>query len=177
MPRLALAIAVTTLLPASFTAQAHHFSTSPISSPGCTGAVTSTGFPATCEVFGNSIASANDAQLVASGLPANQFVFFFTGLADVPPMTVNSGNGWVCINPAAAGGFGRFAAPNQIKNSGPLGTVTLDTNAGEWTLASIPSPWGNYAAVAGRTSYFEAWFRDPVGAGYNFTGSAVMTWQ
>ncbi len=177
MHLLALALPTATLLAATFTAPAPQLQTSPISVPGCIGAPTATGAPAICEVYGNPIASANDAQLVASGLPPNQFGIFMTGLSSVPAMTVSSGNGWLCINPAGGNGIGRFQGPNQIQSSGPLGTITIDTTAGQWNLASIPTATGSYATVAGRTNYFAAWFREPVGAGWNFTGTAVMTWQ
>ena len=148
-----------------------------ICTPGCVGAVTSTGAPALCEVYGNLDASANDAELRATGVPANQFGLFATGLAQVSPMTVNSGNGWICIDPGAMGGLGRFQGANQIKNSGPTGTFSLDTTAGEWSLASVPTSTGTYAVIAGTTNHFQAWFRDPVGAGWNFSSSTIVTWQ
>ncbi len=31
--------------------------------------------------------------------------------------------------------------------------------------------------MAGTTSYFQFWHRDQVGAGFNFTGGAGVTWQ
>ncbi len=147
-----------------------------ISTPGCVGAVTSTGSPANCVVTGSLNPLNNDAQLTATGLPQNEFGIFATGLAVIPPMTVNSGNGWICINPGALGGLGRFQGANQIKNSGANGTITLDTLTGEWSLSSIPTSTGTYAAMAGLTSNFQAWFRDQVGLGYNFSGSCAVTW-
>ncbi len=178
MHLLALALPAAALVAATFTAPAPHLQGSPISVPGCTGAVTTTGAPAICEVYGNPVASANDAQLVASGLPPNQFGIFMTSLVGAPPMVVNSGNGWLCINPAGSNGIGRFFYPNQIQSSGPLGQLTLDTTAGQWDLSALPTATGGpYAAMPGMTSHFAAWFREPVGAGWNFSGTALMTWQ
>ena len=147
-----------------------------ISSPECVGAPTTTGLPAVCFMYGDPVAANNDALLVAESVPPNEFGIFATGRAGVPAMTLISGNGWVCINTGAMGGLGRFQMGNQIKNSGPNGRFTLDTGASEWSLTSIPTSTGSYAAMTGITSHFQAWFREPVGAGFNFTGSCSVTW-
>ncbi len=148
-----------------------------ISVPGCVGAITATGSPAICEVYGDIVAANGDAELRASDMPANQFGIFATGLATIAPMTVNSGNGWICINPGAQGGLGRFQGATQIKNTGAGGTFSLDSGAAEWDMTMIPTSTGTYAAMTGTTSNFQAWFREPVGAGWNFTGSCAVTWQ
>ncbi len=153
-------------------------STNPaISTPVCVGAVNATGAPGTFEVFGDAVAANNNAVLTAGNLPINEFGIFITGLDTIAPNTVFSGNGYVCINPTTQGGLGRFAAANQIKNSGAGGVITLDTNAGEWNLGSIPTSTGVYAAMMGVTSNFQAWHREQVGAGFNFTSAAAVTWQ
>ena len=126
---------------------------------------------------GSAVGADNDAVLRAFNLPANEFGIFATGLAPIAPGTINSGNGTLCINPGAQGGLGRFAAANQIKNTGAAGEITLDTNAGEWDLSMIPTSVGTYAAAAGVTSYFQGWHREQVGAGFNFTGSCSVSWQ
>lgn len=151
----------------------------PISQAGCIGAVTSTGAPAICQVFGDIVAANDDAVLTASGLPANQFGIFATGLATVPPNTILSGDGWICINPGIMGGLGRFQGSAQIKNSGATGEITLDTNTSEWSLTAVPTSVGSYATMTGVTANFQAWFRDtPAGnTGFNFSGSCEVTWQ
>ncbi len=150
---------------------------STVSSPGCVGAVTATGSPAVCEVIGDIVPANNNAEIRASGVPLNQFGIFATGLATIPPSTIFSGNGWICINPVALGGLGRFQGAAQIKNSGLGGTFSLDTTLGEWDLTSMPTSTGSYAVMAGITSNFQAWFREPVATGHNFSGSCSVTWQ
>lgn len=149
----------------------------PVSDDGCVGANTSTGSPAICEVFGDAVAANNNAVLTASGLPLAQFGIFATGLESIPAQTANSGNGWLCINPNGQGGLGRFQGANQIKSTGTTGVISLDTNSGEWSLAAIPNSNGTYAAMAGVTSSFQAWFRETGGANFNFSGSCSVTWQ
>lgn len=148
-----------------------------ISQPGCVGNNNDTGVPGEVEVEGSAVGANNDALLRAFNLPLNQFGIFASGRADLPPGQINSGNGTLCINPGAAGGLGRFAAANQIKNTGATGVMTLDTNTGEWDLSMIPTSVGTYAAAAGVTSYFQGWHRETQGAGFNFTGSCSVMWQ
>lgn len=149
----------------------------PISDVGCTGNTNATGVPGDIEVNGSAVATDNNAIIRAFNLPTNEFGIFATGLAPIAPGTINSGNGTLCINPGAQGGLGRFGAANQIKNTGAAGEITLDTNAGEWDLSVIPTSVGTYAAAAGTTSYFQAWHREQVGTGYNFSGSCSVAWQ
>lgn len=144
---------------------------------GCTGFVNATGVPGELEAFGSSVAADNRVVLFASELPPDQFGLFSVGTESLPPGVFNSGNGTLCINPSVGGGLGRFMGPGQIKNTGPTGTASLSTASGEWTLARIPDSLGTYAALPGTTNHFQFWHREPVGFGFNFTGSAVITWQ
>lgn len=148
-----------------------------ISDPGCAGAASSTtGLPGELVVTGDADPLANDAALRATALPLNEFGIFATSLAPQAPLAV--GNGFLCLSLSTQGGVGRFGAMNQIKNSGATGTMTLDTSAGEWDLAMIPTSVGTYAAVAGLTSHFQCWHRESgVGAGFNYTPSCSVTWQ
>lgn len=148
-----------------------------VSTQACVGAPSATGSPAVCEVQGSRAASDNRALLVATGVPAHQFGLFATGRAQLPAMALVSGNGWVCIDAGSMGGLGRFQMAGQVKNSGANGRFSLDTSASEWSLTSIPTSNGAYAAMSGITSYFQAWFREPTGAGFNFSGSCSVTWQ
>lgn len=148
-----------------------------ISQPGCTGTNNNTGVPGQIEVTGSLVASNNDARIRAFDLPANQFGIFASGLTPLAAGTINIGNGTICIDPNSQGGLGRFDDQGQILNSGAGGEMDLDTQAGDWNVASIPTSNGTYAAMAGITSYFQGWHRDPVGAGFNFTNSCSVTWQ
>ncbi len=68
--------------------------------------------------------------------------------------------------------------PGQIKDSGASGTISLDTTAGEWSLASIPTSTGTYAALLGTESYFQLWFRDPSAATIsNFSDAYAVRWE
>lgn len=148
-----------------------------ICNPGCIGYPNATGVPGEIEVTGDPIAANNDVVLRSFSLPPFQFGIFATGLQPIAPGLINSGNGTVCIDPGAQGGLGRFAGANQIKNTGATGEMALDTNAGDWDLSMIPTSSGTYAAVAGITSHFQAWHREPVGAGFNFSNSTAVVWQ
>lgn len=147
---------------------------SPISTPGCVGAVNSTGGPGSLDAFGSAQVALNDVELRASSLPPQQFVLFMTGTAPLAPGVISVGNGFLCIDTAGPQGLGRL---NVIKNSGAQGVATLSTVAGEWNLAALPGPSATYSAVAGLTSHFQAWHRDVTGAGSNLTGSGTVTWQ
>lgn len=144
--------------------------------PICNALSNSTGTPATLRVTGDPDPALNEATLEVEGLPMNQFGIFAAGRA-LPATPLALGNGLLCIDPNAGGGLGRFDGPNQIKNSGATGTVSLSTAAGEWNLSAIETANGTYAAMAGITSYFQFWYRDNVGAGYNFSDAVGVTWQ
>lgn len=147
-----------------------------ISEPGCTGNLNATGVPGQIEVTGNIDMSANTAILRAYDLPPNQFGIFLCGLSPLAPGTINSGNGTLCINPGAQGGLGRFDAPQQIRSTGPTGEMSLDSTTGAWITNVIPTSVGDLTLTGG-TVYYQAWHREPVGAGFNFTGSCVVNWQ
>lgn len=148
-----------------------------LSEPGCTGFPNATGVPGQIEVTGAYFAALNVATLRAFNLPPNQFGIFTTGLAPMAPGIINAGNGTLCIDPGSQGGLGRFDAPNQIRNTGPNGEMTLETSTGAWSVFTIPTSVGTYSALAGITTYFQAWHREPVGAGFNFTGSCRVFWR
>lgn len=147
-----------------------------ISDPAiCMSLPNSSGAPATLQVTGSAVPANNDAVLEVSGLPFNQFGIFVAGRQPATPFML--GNGLLCIDMSAGGGLGRFDAPNQILSSGTTGVASLDTNNGGWNLASIETSVGTYAASAGITSYFQFWYRDSVGAAFNFSDAVGVTWQ
>ena len=143
---------------------------------GCEGLPNSTGQPALGLALGTARAADGDVTLSGFDLPPNQFCLFATSLSGLDP-GVPSGNGRLCLDPLGPGGIGRFVALGQVKNSGASGSVSLSTLAGEWDLSMIPTSTGTYAAAAGVTSHFQLWYRDVVGAGYNFSNSFSITWR
>lgn len=149
----------------------------PISDEGCTGFLNATGVPGEIFVYGQLQAAENNAELRATNLPSQQFGIFLTGLVPLAPGAFTSGNGTLCISPGAMGGLGRFDGAQQIRNTGSGGEMSLGTTAGEWDLSMIPTSTGTYAATVGITSHFQAWHREPVGAGFNFSGSCLVTWH
>ena len=122
-------------------------------------------------IEGSSFAADDDATLVAQ-VPPDVFGFFITSptLGFVANPAGSAGN--LCLG----GQIGRFVAPGQIKNSGASGEIALSTSLGEWSLASIPSANGFYAATPGATTNFQLWHRD-LGPTSNFTDSITVTWQ
>lgn len=141
----------------------------------CLSNPTSTGANVALELFGSDVATIDELRLRATGVPANSFGYFITstdaGFVATPP----GSEGNLCLS----GAIGRFVAPGQIKNSGPVGLIELDTLMGEWSLQAIPSPTGPYAAAAGVTSHFQLWFRDTI-LGVptsNFSDGAAVTWR
>ena len=82
-----------------------------------------------------------------------------------------------CRTPAAtatsaAGSLGRFVGPGQILAIDGNGEINLTID-----LTSIPSGGGTIAVAAGDTRYFQAWHRDGVGGGSNFTNGLEITFQ
>lgn len=143
---------------------------------GCDGLPNSTGQPAFGLAFGTARVADGNVTLSGFDLPPNQSCLFATSLGGLDP-GIPSGNGLLCLDPLGPGGIGRFVALGQVKNSGALGQVDLSTLAGEWDLSMIPTSTGTYAATVGFTSHFQLWYRDVVGAGYNFSNSFSITWR
>lgn len=150
-----------------------------VSQPGCDGAVSAvTGVAGKLEAVGDAGAAANAIRLRAYDLPPNEIAVFAAGRTPLPAMTLPSGNGWVCIDPATMGGIGRLDDGPLVKSTGPNGEMHLDTVIAEWSSTALPDAGGFYAAVAGTTTHFQAWHQEAgVGMGFNFTGSCSVTWQ
>lgn len=146
------------------------------SQPECAALPSSTGVPAFGMAFGVRRTADNNVTLSCFDMPNDQFCMFATSLAGIDPGVPN-GNGLLCLDPSGPGGIGRFSLVGQVKNSGSFGQVNLSTTTGEWDVSMIPTATGSYAAAVGLTSYFQAWFRDGVGAGYNFSTSFSITWE
>lgn len=121
-------------------------------SAGTIGVMSATGLP---------IAGANTIQLVASGLPLNQFGMFVTSRTKqfaTPPIAISNGN--LCLG----GIIGRFNGPGQIKSTGASGQIDLFLD-----MRSIPEGPNIIAAAPGDTWNFQVWYRDGVGLGSDFT--------
>ena len=132
-------------------------------------AVNSTGSPGIVTATGSAVVSANSLTLVAEGLPANQFGIFLTSRTQAfVPGAGGTSNGNICLG----GMIGRFALPSQILNSGGAGTFSFAAD-----LTAFPQGSGFVPVAAGETWNFQAWYRDPVGLGSNFTDGVEIAFQ
>lgn len=110
---------------------------------------------------GTALASANNFTLTASNLPPNQFGIFVTSMAQgFVPNAGGSSNGNICL----AGSIGRFFMQSQIQSSGATGEFSL-----QLPLTAFPQGNGFVSVMSGETWNFQAWYRDSVGQGSNFT--------
>ena len=133
-----------------------------IGSSYCMAAPNSTGSVGAISALGATTAAANNLTLMASDLPTNQFGIFITSMTQAfVPGAGGTSNGNLCLG----GSLGRFSLPNQILTSGSSGSfeLTVDTT-------QIPQGSGFVTIMAGETWNYQAWHRDPVGVGSNFTG-------
>ena len=127
----------------------------------CTTGANSTGVGATIAASGSPMVSANNFTVTSANLPLNQFGIYVTSMTNVP---IGSNN--LCLG----GMIGRFTQPSQILSSGPTGTFSFTPD-----LGSFPQGNGTVAVMPGETWSFQAWFRDTVAPGSNFTdGLEVM---
>ena len=137
----------------------------------CTANANSTGVSAFMAFEGSIAVTDNDAELFAFRLPPDSFSFFL--VSDTQGFFPNVGGsaGNLCL----AGAIGRYVGAGQIKNSGPLGQVSLGID-----LASIPQPSGSVSTLPGMTWNFSAWFRDVTPSGTNtsnFADGLSLTFQ
>ncbi|MEC8511373.1 MAG: hypothetical protein VX015_04440 [Planctomycetota bacterium] len=136
-------------------------STGPIGTNYCTSNANSTGNAASISGFGLTRVSANDVTLTASNLPANQFgILIVSANRGFVPGAGGTSNGNLCLG----GAIGRYVGPGEILSSGGAGEFSLSID-----LGLIPQGGGTTATVAGDTWNFQAWYRDGVGLGSNFT--------
>lgn len=135
----------------------------------CMAANNSTGTFATMSAFGSSVASVNNVTITASNVPNNQFgIFVVSDTTGFVPGVGGTSNGNLCLG----GGIGRYSNPGEIVSSGSAGefSFTIDTSA-------IRRPANSVPALPGQTWFFQAWFRDGVGLGSNFTEGLGITFQ
>ena len=132
-------------------------------------ALNSAGLSGSMSSTGSTAVAVNDLTLVASDLPPNQFgIFVLSMTTDFVPGANGTSNGNICVG----GLVGRFDRPGEILATGPMGTFSLAAD-----LTSFPQGNGAVSVSTGETWYFQAWHRDTVGLGSNFTDGLELTFQ
>ncbi len=129
----------------------------------------SSGMPGFITATGNLDPAANNFTLMTSNLPNNQFGIFVTSLTQgFIPGAGGTSNGNICLG----GVVGRFTAPSQILGTGTTGGFSLAVD-----LTAIPQANGTVTVMSGETWNFQAWHRDSVGLGSNFTNGVSVRFQ
>ncbi len=137
----------------------------------------STGKVARIEAFGSMVAMDGELTLVARNMPENQAGFFVvstdTGLVDLPGAGFS--DGLLCLGPETGRFNGQAGKPGTVLSTGVAGTFCLPGI----DLSMLPSSSGpSYPALAGTSSYFTTWFRDPGGeVGNSFSDAVVVDWE
>ena len=135
----------------------------------CTAVANSSGAPGTMSAKGSTAAAANNLTLEASSLPNNQFGIFVTSLTQgFVPGAGGTSNGNLCLG----GALGRFSQPSQILNTGSNGSFDLVVDT-----TMMPQGSGFVTIMPGDTWSFQAWHRDPVGVGSNFTDGLEISFN
>ena len=126
----------------------------------CVGAPNSAGPGASIGSTGSTSLALNDFGLTASGCPAHKTALFVYGSTSVQ---VPLGNGFRCVG-------GTFARLRPAGSTDALGQFARATD-------NTLSPMGSGPAQihAGSTWYFQLYYRDNVGAGFNLSNSLQAT--
>ena len=141
----------------------------PIGTNYCTAVANSTGTAGAMRASGSTIASTNDVTLTAENLPSNQFGIFVTSRTiGFSPGAGGTSNGNVCLG----GVIGRYIMGGQILATGSTGSFELPLD-----LNVTPQGNGVVSILAGETWHFQAWHRDGVGLGSNFTDGIQIDFQ
>jgi len=129
----------------------------------------SAGLLGTMGATGSNLVADNDVTITASQLPPNQFGIFVTSMIQgFSPGGGGSTNGNICVG----GAIGRFSRPGEILGTGASGSFSLTLD-----LTDIPQGNGSVAVMSGQTWNFQAWHRDSVGLGSNFTDGISIGFQ
>ncbi len=135
----------------------------------CSANPNSTGATGSMSASGSVSIGLNNFTIEASDLPLSQFGIFVTSLDQgFVPNGGGSSNGNICLG----GVIGRFFLQSQIVTSGSTGEFSLAL-----PLNSFPQGNGFVAVMPGETWNFQAWHRDNVGLGSNFTDGLSVTFQ
>lgn len=107
--------------------------------------------------------------LRAQGVPPQQFGIFVASRtsAYVTPLGP-AADGVLCVGQP----LGRFVGPGQIASSGPAGVLELALPFG-----AIPVGAGTVPIAPGDSWYFQAWYRDSVGFGANFSDGVWLVFS
>ncbi len=140
-----------------------------IGSNYCTAVPNSSGTIGTMSAVGSAFAAANNVTITASGLPNGQFGIFVTSLDQgFVPGAGGTSNGNICLG----GVIGRYTSPSQILSTGTTGSFSLPID-----LTMVPQGNGTASVMAGEDWNFQAWHRDGVGLGSNFTDGLEISFQ
>lgn len=132
----------------------------------CTAAVNSSGDAGAMSAGGSLTVSDNDLTVTASNLPANQFGIFVTSMTqDFVVGAGGTSNGNLCVG----GNIGRL---QQILGAGASGSFSLAID-----LTALPQGAATVPVMSGQSWNFQAWFRDQVGLGSNFTDGIEVTFN
>jgi hypothetical protein len=107
---------------------------------------------------GSVSVTTNDFTLHAAGAPASKPGLFFYGPL---PTQFPFGNGYLCVSHQAGIGLQRLSPPIVTDMNGDASRL-VDFSSG-------PASSGASAIQAGSTWYFQLWYRDSVGAGFNLS--------
>lgn len=149
----------------------------PIGASYCAQNANSTGEIARITALGSDVAADDQLTLVANRLPANQIGYFIvsltSGAVDLPGVGLS--DGILCLGSGTGRYTGQNGNPGMVLDSGDAGTFCL--SGIDTTMIPLSSGM-DYPAVAGLSTYFTAWFRDPSGViGNNFTDAVQIDWQ
>lgn len=135
----------------------------------CGSPANSSGLPGEIHAIGSDLVVDNELTLIATQLPPQQFGIFATSTTQgFVVMPNGQSNGNFCL----AGQTGRFRGPGQILTSGVSGRFELAVD-----LNAVPQGMGTVAVLAGESRNFQAWYRDGVGLGSNFTNGIEITFR
>ena len=141
----------------------------PIGTNYCMAVANSSGQIGAISAVGSDVVAANTVTLTASNLPNQQFGIFIVSMSQAfIPGAGGTSNGNICLG----GSIGRYSLPNQIASSGSSGEFSLALD-----LNQTPQGAMFVSVGSGETWNFQAWYRDPVGVGSNFTDGLEISFQ
>ena len=123
---------------------------------GCPAVPNSTGGAGILTYVGATAVGADGIELRATRLVPGVFGLFVVSRDAAFVANPGGSQGNLCLG----GAIGRIDEIHQVKNTGTMGEITLDTRLGEWSLASIPLGGGTTAVLPGERWHFTYWFRD-----------------
>ncbi|MEZ6003034.1 MAG: hypothetical protein R3F33_02495 [Planctomycetota bacterium] len=125
-------------------------------------------FPATISAVGSNHVADNDVELIAVGLPSNEFGFFLNGTNQNVITNPGGSAGNLCVG----GTIGRYNRLGEIFNSGAAGQGSLQLD-----LNDTPTTGAPIAVTAGMTLNFQCWYRDSAITSSNFSDAVSVTFQ